>query len=308
MNVDLSTVLCTIDFSSLSPPALRCATDLSRQIGARLVVFHSIPYPRDRFQGAAVFQESEDGHQAAGRAVEKIARLMGEQAPPYKTVVAFGDPVEEIQRVVEQEHACLIVSAIRGLSGFRRILIGTVVERMARTLSQPLLTLRPTRATAGSGTPGAIRLRNVVVGCDLLPGSLPAVAVARELAHRCGAALHVLHTMEAPDDDDLPGAPLGTYTQLQQAQHDRLHQKLAGMLPAADREMQPLAITLATGHPGEALAAYAARNAADLIVVGVVPRHGLEKVLAGSTTEALLRHAPCPVLTVPAGPTAARAV
>ena len=59
-------------------------------------------------------------------------------------------------------------------------------------------------------------------------------------------------------------------------------------------------LALADGHPGEMLAAYASRVKADLVVVGVVPHRAMEKVLAGSTTEALLRHAPCPVMTVPA--------
>ena len=44
---------------------------------------------------------------------------------------------------------------------------------------------------------------------------------------------------------------------------------------------------------------YARRNRADLIVVGVRPQSVWRKTLIGSTTEALIRRAPCAVLTVP---------
>jgi nucleotide-binding universal stress UspA family protein len=38
---------------------------------------------------------------------------------------------------------------------------------------------------------------------------------------------------------------------------------------------------------------------ADLAVVGVRARRRLKKFILGSTTEAVLRHAPCAILTVP---------
>ena len=56
---------------------------------------------------------------------------------------------------------------------------------------------------------GAFHLRQIVVGCDLLRGSRPAIAHAFELARRCDAVVHLLHTIEAPADNDLPDAPFG---------------------------------------------------------------------------------------------------
>jgi len=300
MSVDLSTVLCSIDFSELCQSAVRCSVDLSRQLGARLIVFHSIPYPRNRFQGAAVYREDEDGLHAAELAMEKINRFVGRLTSDYKPVVAFGDPVEEVERVARQENAWLVVSAIRDLSGLRRMFIGTVVERMARTLTRPLLTVRPGRRAARIPPEARFDLRQIVVGCDFVDATLPAIAYARELARRCRAAIHLMHSVEAPVDEDLPQAPLATYRQIQEAQHERLRTRLAGLLPPSEPEIAAVTCALTDGHPGETLAAYASRVKADLVVVGVVPHRGMEKVLVGSTTEALLRHAPCPVMTVPA--------
>ena len=53
------------------------------------------------------------------------------------------------------------------------------------------------------------------------------------------------------------------------------------------------------GVPGEVLSSYAAKSGADLIVVGVRHTSTVKKALIGSTTETVLRQAPCAVLTVP---------
>lgn len=44
---------------------------------------------------------------------------------------------------------------------------------------------------------------------------------------------------------------------------------------------------------------YAREHLIDLIVLGTHARSGVERLLLGSTAEAILRHAPCPVLIVP---------
>lgn len=45
----------------------------------------------------------------------------------------------------------------------------------------------------------------------------------------------------------------------------------------------------------------------DLLVVGTLRRHGLERLLLGSTVERLIGEAPCDILAVPAAPTASAA-
>jgi nucleotide-binding universal stress UspA family protein len=57
-------------------------------------------------------------------------------------------------------------------------------------------------------------------------------------------------------------------------------------------------LTLLAGQPYEELTKYAAVHGMDLIVLGI-RGHGLvETLLIGSTTDRVLRQAPCPVLSV----------
>lgn len=54
-----------------------------------------------------------------------------------------------------------------------------------------------------------------------------------------------------------------------------------------------------SGIPARQISTYARRVGADLIVIGTHGRTGVSRALLGSVAEAVVRHAPCPVLTVP---------
>jgi nucleotide-binding universal stress UspA family protein len=53
-----------------------------------------------------------------------------------------------------------------------------------------------------------------------------------------------------------------------------------------------------TGHPGESIVAAASAESADIIVVGSHGRSRIGRMVAGSVSDHVVRHAPCPVLVV----------
>ncbi len=55
---------------------------------------------------------------------------------------------------------------------------------------------------------------------------------------------------------------------------------------------------VAEGDPATELLDMARKSGCDLIVIGTHGRTGFSRLLAGSVAEQVLRHAPCPVLTV----------
>ena len=55
---------------------------------------------------------------------------------------------------------------------------------------------------------------------------------------------------------------------------------------------------LLEGDPATAIVEAAEETGADLVVMGTSGRTGLTRLLMGSVAEEVLRHAPCPVLTV----------
>lgn len=61
--------------------------------------------------------------------------------------------------------------------------------------------------------------------------------------------------------------------------------------------------TVLTGDAGEMITEYANKYAADLIVMPSHGYHGLKRLLLGSTTERVIRHAHCPVYVLRRGDT-----
>jgi nucleotide-binding universal stress UspA family protein len=71
------------------------------------------------------------------------------------------------------------------------------------------------------------------------------------------------------------------------------------MMTAEGVDLGAARIDLRHGPAPEILPDYIREVQADLAVVGVQARRRFKKFIVGSTTEAVLRHAPCAILTVP---------
>jgi nucleotide-binding universal stress UspA family protein len=114
----------------------------------------------------------------------------------------------------------------------------------------------------------------IVVPTDLSEPSRPAVRHAAELADRIGARIVLVYVME----DRLPAMILAHTNQSEQEILDQHRRVARASLEAMAGELLP-------GRDVEC-----------------VVRQGASHALAGSTTERVLHHAPCPVLVVgPAG-------
>lgn len=61
-------------------------------------------------------------------------------------------------------------------------------------------------------------------------------------------------------------------------------------------------IAAVVGKPGEAICALAESISASVIVMGTSGRSGLRRAMIGSTSDYVVRHAPCPVLVKAVGP------
>lgn len=132
----------------------------------------------------------------------------------------------------------------------------------------------------------------ILVPTDGSEGSAHAAMRAVDLAGQYGGWIHALHVV---DDSvrGLLGGLAGSGKLTEQGRHAL--DRVAGMAEASDVD----AVTeIREGDPADTILAYAAEIDADLVVAGTHGRSGVERRLVGSVAERLVRHAPCPVLTV----------
>jgi nucleotide-binding universal stress UspA family protein len=122
-----------------------------------------------------------------------------------------------------------------------------------------------------------MRLGRILVANDFSPASAAALELAAQLGRRFRSTVEVLHVRDG-----------GTAALDEPAQMHRCVRSLErrGVQAVGSSEL---------GDPIEVILRHA--EGCDLIVMGTHGRQGLNRLVNGSVAEAVLRRAPCPVLT-----------
>jgi nucleotide-binding universal stress UspA family protein len=166
-----------------------------------------------------------------------------------------------------------------------------------RTLSCPLLAVHGAEEGFIGKDAGGIRLKKILVGSDFSADSVLALNYGLSLAQEFEAELHLIHVMEPPVYPEF-------LTPAEQTQDmvrtDVFKEKLDGLVPEDARNWCSLKTAVLRGQPYEELVAYAMAQSMDMVVLGVRGYGLVKSLLMGSTTDRVVRRAPCPVLTVSA--------
>ena len=148
-----------------------------------------------------------------------------------------------------------------------------------------------------------IKIRKVLFPTDFSELGQIAMRYARELAEQFGAQLYCLHVV---DDAQQCWAALGPEAAPVAAPIEDIQSAAETQMQAfSDEHLVGLnyvpVCQVRVGRPFHEINTYAAEIAADVIVMATHGRTGVMHALLGSTTEKVIRTAPCPVLTVRSG-------
>jgi nucleotide-binding universal stress UspA family protein len=174
-----------------------------------------------------------------------------------------------------REHPCeLIVLATQGGDGFEHWLRGSVSESVSRRAAIPTLFIAPGARGFVDQVTGDIRLRRALVPVD----SSPVPTKALRFARRIGRLL------------------TGTDITI-----DLLHVGRSAPAVRGSTAHAPAlsAVMLRSGNVVSSTVDAAIELDTDMIVMPTAGHRGLLDTLRGSTTERVIRHAPCPVFAVP---------
>jgi len=291
-------IACAIDFSKYTQPVLHWATGMARRFNAKLSVLHVIHSQRDQYAGTALFERGGELDQLMREAAQTIESLMASCDTPWTSTILAGDPVEEICAYAKQHPIDLMLVASHGISSLKRLLMGTVVERMARKFNRPMLVLPAPQPSHRK----VLCFEKIVMACDLSPESRMLIDQGLAFAHEFKSHVFVLHTIESPIQDQIVEPAAAPYGQVQDQLKNEIQRRLEKMIALSRPEDIAVSIEVRPGVAEEQLDGFIHERRADLVVVGVRPHTRFEKILIGSTTEMVLRRASCAVLTVPLSP------
>ncbi|MBZ5565356.1 MAG: universal stress protein [Acidobacteriia bacterium] len=275
-------ILCPTDFSEHSAAALRAAGGIARAFDAKVMVLHAqrleAPVYFTKAQTQALRVQLRRGARAARDFVSKFATQYLPENVEHSVLLVEEDPVRAVLEELKRTRAGLLVMGTHGRTGLARIRLGSVTESVLRQVNVPVLTVGPQiKPTAALGT-----IRRVLCPVNYSDLAQTAFEHAAALAVKTGAELVLTHVLESEAHGNEAQAL----------------QELCDWVAPEVRQRCTVREVVKQGSPAEQIVAEAKNSRADVVVVGAHPRSFLGTVLFGSTTELVIRNAPCPVLSV----------
>jgi len=293
---EIRRILCPVDFSDTSRHALEHATAVARWYGAQIIVLHVIHVPlvpQPPILGVPFAEPAVgSGRDQCQQELQRWLAPVRAAGVPARTVVDSGSPAGRIVARALTESADLIVMGTHGLSGFERFMLGSVAERVLRTARCPVMTVPP-----ASVTKARVPYTRLLCPVDFSPSSEAALRVAFSLAEEADANLTLLHVLDWPPEASLLTGRFDA-TEFNRALEDAARLRITTLVPDDVRVWCKPATRVVYGKPYTQILKTAGHEATDLIVIGVRGRNPIDQALFGSTTNQVVRRAPCPVLTL----------
>jgi nucleotide-binding universal stress UspA family protein len=298
MRIQFQTIACATDLSDAAQHAVQHATTLAQEFQSRLLICHVIDLPAPSMYGEAYLAPEEHLKRNLEYARGYIHDLMAGQRVRWEPRICAGQPSDELSRIAWEDQVQMAVTATHGRKGLKRLLLGSVTERLMRTLPCPLLVVRDGTTEAAPTSNAASLFRRILVGCDFSPDADLALRHALSLAQEFQSELHLAHVIEMPTYTEILRPVLEHRRSSSAEIKEFIQRKLNGLIPEDARHWCHASTVLLEGQSYLQLLQYAEQEAVDLIVLGSRGHGLIDTMLIGSTTDRVIRNATCAVLSV----------
>ncbi len=307
--MQIKTVLCPIDFSTLSDFELSLALEVCETFGARLVLHHNLAAADAGLHKAWEWEMTHHGEMAAGQhkemtepaAREHLAKILNGIPPEIRAEarISRGPMGLVLLNLIEDLSADLVLLGSHGWSSDEHT---SLSERIIESAPCPVLAIQEGRGDThalslhpADGVPAT----KALVPTDFSDSASQAVAYALELARCSPLEVHLLHVHSGRKAQVVPLDPIAESPARPDGAIELAAQKLEELVPSdlADR----VACHVEIGSPAEEIMAEAGKLGAELIVMGEHARSFFRRFFTRDTSRELLHRARCPVWFVPAG-------
>lgn len=298
--VEFKRILCPIDLSESSLRPLAYATALAKSYESNLTVLHVTPTFNPMQVRSGSFSEPVQFVYPVSREqlIAETRAFMdttGASALDATLAVEAGDPTAAIIDRTVSMPADLLVVGTHGRSGFDRLLLGSVAERVLHRAPCPVLAVPPHATPAKQGH---VEFTRILCPMDFSPSALLAFGFALDLARQANGSVILLNVIEWLADEDPVAHARFDVTEYRQHLVDEAHQKLRAQLDGESRAGDEIEDVVVMGRAHRQILQMAEAKDASLIVMGAQGRGGIGLTLFGSATQQVVRGAVCPVMTV----------
>jgi len=245
----------------------------------------------------------EDARKAGRKLVEDAASKLRNAGYETKAEVRLGFPDKAINKYASEWNADLILTGSRGLNEVTRFLLGSVAQAVLRDAPCSVEIVRK----AASAATAEKHPMKVLVATDGSECAAMAVRTVANLPWPKGTQVRVVTAVQliAPEALPLssslcPEYPASLLDEIWKEAETRAAQTIVDArkkLEAAGLEVNTYCAA-PSGEPRAVVLDEASKWRADLIVLGSHGRHGFDRLMMGSVSEAVALHANCSVEVV----------
>ena len=157
-----SRILVPTDFSTGAEHAAVAAAELARSLGGTVTLLHVYNPPSLMFPDGSTFaptpaqlvEASERADEDLAVASRALASRLGDGVD-IRTATAIGDAADEIVRLADSGRFDVVVMGTHGRTGLRRLVLGSVAEKVLRRATIPVLTVREHKGGEAAAAPHA---------------------------------------------------------------------------------------------------------------------------------------------------------
>jgi nucleotide-binding universal stress UspA family protein len=279
-------ILFPIDFSERCSQVSHAATVLTRRFDAELTLAHVHPFCPEQSVPSERGQRSDstpNGLRSSQAMLERFQRSALEGLNLKRIVVQEDDPGRSIVELARAHHADLILMPTYGGAPFRKLILGSVTEKVLQRAHCPVWT-SPHREERVNG--GRAIIRKVVCAIDRNSRAQRVLEWVRDLTRALGAALTVVHAISP----------------YHRASESRWSEDLRRDAEAAlHRRLDELGLSAGVhverGEVTQVVSSVIENLDADLLTIGKCSENGGFGSLV-TNSYSLIRHSNCPVVSV----------
>jgi nucleotide-binding universal stress UspA family protein len=288
-------ILCAIDGSRHSQWALDWLPHVCSPDNCSLLLVHAVDMTQfkslpklDRKTRSALVNLLDCSLEGATRLLERAELKAFPSWGLVQAKLLRGSPIAAVARSAKREQADLLVIGSRGVTEFQPLLLGSVSRKLLMQAPCPVLVVKkPTTA-----------LKRVLLGADGSIESWKAVAWLTRLPEHVRPTVTVVSVIPPLPLESLrvPSRALAVGDQIEgvlRREANKLAARVAGTLRKAGFSSKSIVLS---GPPGAKLVTAAARERANLIVVGSRSGRSAHEYFMGSVADMVVKHAPCSVL------------
>lgn len=265
-------ILVPTDLSDISNKAFFAAEELAKLTGSMITPL--LAFSKTRFDGVDATEENarKDVTAVVSRLIDK--KLIAEP------IISSQKPIDAI--VDNGKDFDIIIMSSHGKSGFNKLILGSVTEKVLRLSHTPVLVVKDNEKL--------IPMNRILLTTDFSENARRSYPLVNSLATLTGASVHMVYAVVFSATE--PATHLEAYVRTKEKQFKADIDQYFGNI--ADRVTYEAPLTKKSAH--EFLLNHLSDKQYNLVMMSTLGHTGLDYIRMGSTTSNVVRHVDTNVL------------